>query len=164
MSSKEFDQIVKEEFDYLIKDYGFSLVKCKKVGAGYEILFKNKTTGVKIDYEFREAYIFVTIYRLRNGKLVENPRYIKPDSVIHGFSLDDILALRNPQAIVRPAYEYPADSEFYDPVRGLTLYVRKFAQNLREYASELLEGDFRLFDKLEPIVRERALRLENSVS
>lgn len=162
--TSDFDQVVKKAFEYLVNDYGFSLAKSRKVAGGYEILFTNKTTGVLIEYEFREAYVFVMVYRLVNGIFVANPRPIKSDTVMNGFSLDDILALRNPDAMMKPAYEYGTESEFYNQASGLGLYVRKFAENLRNYASEMLGGDFQLFDKLEEIVKQRAARLANSNS
>ena len=160
--ASDFDQVVKEEFEYLIKEYGFSLVKCRDVAGGYEILFTNKTTGVLIEYEFREAYLFVTVYRLVNAVFVVDPGIIEPDTVLNGFSLDDILAVRNPDTIIKPAYEYGADSEFYNPETGLRLYVHKFAENLKHNASDTLRGDFQLFGKLDKIVKERASRLANS--
>src|SRR5436190_18739047 len=113
---KNFDQIVREEFEFLLQEHGFSTIaKCEKVADGYEILFTNRTTGVRLNYEFREAYVFVTIYRLINGKFVENPNPIKPESVMHGFSLDDIIAVQNPEAMVKPAYQYGTNSVYYDP-------------------------------------------------
>jgi hypothetical protein len=154
--AKSFDKIVEKQFNFLGADYGFRLEHCKKVEGGYDILFLNDRCGVHITYEFREAYVFIALHKLQNGKFIDNPRPITAESVLTGFSLDDILFLKSPSAIVKPAYAYGADSEFYDKERGLTLYVSRFAENLKKYASDVLVGDFKIFEALEPIVKKRA--------
>lgn len=153
---KPFDNIVKEEFDFLVAEFRFRLKKCEEITGGFDILFLSDKCGVRIVYEFREAYIFIMLHKLQNGKFIDNPRPITAESVITGFSLDDILSIRAPGAIVKPAYEYGSDSEFYDKERGLTTYVARFARNLKEHASDVLMGDFKIFDALEPIVKKRA--------
>lgn len=156
MSKQNFDEIAIDKFAYLVSNYGFRLSECNKEEWGYKIVFLNATTGVQIIYEFREAYIFVTLYKLVDGKLVENPRTIYDDTELHGFSLDDILSIRNPEAQMRPAYQYGADSEFYDENKGMSLYVSKFADNLKNYASDVLSGNFEIFKDLDAIVKKRA--------
>jgi hypothetical protein len=154
--AKAFDKIVEEQFRYLADDFQFRLEKCKKIDGGFDILYVNNVCGVHIVYEFREAFLFITLHKLQNGKFVDNPRPIKPESILTGFSLDDILLQRAPDAIIKPAYSYGADSEFYDKERGLTLYVSKFSKNLKDHAADVLTGDFKIFEVLEPIVKKRA--------
>jgi hypothetical protein len=154
--AKSFDKIVEEEFRFLISDFQFHLEKCKKIDGGFDIVYANNVCGVRIYYEFREAYIFITLYKLQNGRLIANPRPLKPESKLTGYSLDYILLQRAPNAIVKPVYSYGAGSEFYDKERGVALYVSKFAKNLREHASDVLRGDFKIFEKLEPIVKKRS--------
>ena len=156
MKTKPVDQLVKKEFDYLISDYGFALIECKETVGGYVWLFLNATTGVHISYEYKEAYFHLTLYKLKGGKLIKNPARISPNSTLTGFSLDDILSLRNSEARVMPAYQYGAESEFYTRDNGFRLYISRFADNLKRYASDVLVGDFRLFEKLDPIVKQRA--------
>ena len=156
MNRKNFDQIVLEQFNFLINDYGFKLVKKREENWGYDIVFLSATTGVRIIYEIREAYIFIKLYRLVNGELVENPCPIIENSVLNVFSLGDIVTIRNPDATMKPAYQYGVDSEFYDEENGLTLYVSKFADNLKNYAEDVLTGNFGIFTELDTIVKERA--------
>jgi hypothetical protein len=40
----------------------------------------------------------------------------------------------------------------------MALYVSRFAKNLRDFASDVLSGDFSVFSVLEPIVKKRAER------
>jgi hypothetical protein len=153
--SKTFDKIVEDQFKYLVSDFRFRLEKCKKIDGGFDILYVNNLCGVHIVYEFRESYVFITLHKLQNGKFVDNPSPIKFESMLTGYSLDDILLQRAPNAIVKPAYAYGEDSEFYDKERGLTLYISRFAKNLRDYASDVLTGDFKIFKDIEPIVKQR---------
>ncbi|EKS06466.1 hypothetical protein LEP1GSC071_1645 [Leptospira santarosai str. JET] len=36
------------------------------------------------------------------------------------------------------------------------MYVSDFAENLKNYASDVLTGNFEIFKKIDPIVKERA--------
>ena len=161
---KNFDIIAKEQFKYLIDDYGFRLDKLKRDGIGYEVRYLSSLCAVHIEYEIREAYLFVMLHKLVNGKFVENPRPIVADSVLTGYSLDDILLLRAPGAMIKPAYTYGESSKFYDKERGLTLFVSKFAENLRTYAADILTGNFAVFRILEPVVKARASNYAKSGS
>ncbi len=160
MASKKFDQIAKELFNFLIADYSFKLAECREEEWGYNLIYMNNTTGVKIVYEFREAYIFIMLYKLVDGKLIENPRSIKDDTVLYGYGLDDIVNLKNAKDSMKPTYEYGDESEYYDKENGMTLYVLKFADNLRKYANEVLNGNFDIFMKVDKIVKERARRYQ----
>jgi hypothetical protein len=158
MKKKYFDKIAKEKFNFLENEFSFKLFKCKKEDWGYELIYLNKTTGVKIDYEYGHAYLFITLYKLVNEKFQENPLIIKSDSKILGYSLDDIILLKDPECIIKPAYEYGKDSKYYDQEMGLTFYISDHAKNLIFYAKDVLLGDFKIFDNLEKIVKDRAAK------
>ncbi|MDY0091677.1 MAG: hypothetical protein RBT80_03160 [Candidatus Vecturithrix sp.] len=96
------------------------------------------------------------LYRLINGKLVENPSPITENSVLNAFCLDDIVTIRNPDATMKPAYCYGIESEFYNKEQGMTLYVSKFADNLKIYTADVLTGNFEIFTELDQIVKKRA--------
>jgi hypothetical protein len=156
MASKKFDQIAKAQFGFLIKDYDFKLIELREEEWGYDLTYLNNTTGVKIIYEYREAYIFIMLYKLLDGKLIENPRNVKDDTILYGYSLDDIVDLQNAKANMKPAYEYGDESEYHDEKNGMMLYVSKFADNLKEFANEVLTGNFEIFKKVDKIVKDRA--------
>ena len=155
MLEKDFDIIAQEQFKFLESKYCFSLYKCEKKNFGYELLYLNASTGVRITYEYREAYIFIMLYQLIKGKLRENPKNIENDTVLYSYGLDDLINLRNHQALIRPAYDYGEQSEYYDGENGLLLCVSQFASNLKTYAADVLRGDFTIFSELDKIVKER---------
>ena len=53
-----------------------------------------------------------------------------------------------------PAYEYGINSQFYEKNNGLKNYAGIVAIRLKEYASDILKGDFSVFSMLDKMVRE----------
>lgn len=155
MNKKNFYTIAKEKFKFLESEYGFKLSKHKRHDWGYELIYLNNTTGVKVIYEYGEAYIFIMLYKLNNGKLPEMPIQIDNSTILYGYGLDDLILHRNPNAIIKPAYEYGEQSVYYDKEMGLSLYISAFAKNLEEYAIDILKGDFAIFPELDKIVKQR---------
>jgi len=151
-----FETILKNRFNFLIKEFQFRLQSLDKIDGGFYACFINKYCGVCIRYEFREAYLFITLHKLIDGKPANNSRPISQDTPINAIALDDILFVKNPLAIVKPAYAYGADSEYYDKKSGLDLYVTRFADNLRDYAADVLNGNFDIFSTVSPIIKKRS--------
>lgn len=150
---------LKRKFQYLKDEYDFTLSKEITEDWGNEIDYINNHLGigVRVTFELRESYIFVSLCRLVNGKIDETPRNIDENTTLNNFSLDDIVRLKNPSAILKALYEYPEDSKYNESEKGFSLYVEAFANNLRKYGSEALKGNFNeLIPKLDKIVRDRA--------
>ena len=155
MADKDFNIIAKEQFSFLESEYNFRLSKCDKEDWGYELIYMSDTTGVKITYEYREAYIFIILYQLIDGDIQENPRNIQDNTILYGYGLDDIIGLHNPEDLVKPAYEYGEQSEYYDKDKGLSLFTSAFTNNLKTYGKDVLDGNFEIFPELDKIVKER---------
>ena len=155
MKGKGFNLIAQEQFKFLESEYNFKLSKCEKEDWGYELIYMNNTTGVKITYEYHEAYIFIMLYRLDEGRLRENPKNIKDNTTLYGYGFDDLINLKNPQALIKPAYEYGEQSKYYNKENGLLQYVSAFSENLKTYAKDVLKGNFTTFSNLDKVVKER---------
>ena len=156
MRNNSFEKIVKKEFKFLESKFACTLYKSSKEDWGYEMIYINKTTGVKIIHEFRESDIFILLYQLVDGELIEDARNIKDDTVILSHGLDDIVNIRNSSALIRPTYKYAVDSKYHDKDHGMSYYVADYAKNLEKYANDVLMGDFTIFPTLDKIVKERA--------
>ena len=155
MKKKKLEQVFEQTFDFLGKEYGFNTILSKREGGEYYFIAINSTTGIEIKYEFKEAFIQIVIYRLVDGKIVKNiTNAIKNNEPITGFSLEWVLALRNPEAQIKPAYEYEIESKYFDEENGLKNYVSIVAERLKEYASDILKGNFSVFDTLDMMVKE----------
>lgn len=147
--------IFQEEFKFLISKYNFYIQSEYQDKNNYEIIYINSTTGVHILYEYKESYIFITLYRLEKGILIKNPLNIKKNSILFGYGLDDIIYLLNPDAIIKPSYKYDESSVFFNQKIGFRLYLHCFADNLNKYANNILLGDFSIFKELDQIVKNR---------
>ncbi|WP_339061083.1 hypothetical protein [Tepidibacillus marianensis] len=155
MKKKELEQVFEQTFDFLKDEYGFNTILSEREDWGYYFTAINSTTGIEIKYEFKEAFIQIVIYRLIDGKIVKNiTSAIKNNEPITGFSLEWILALKNPKAQIKPAYEYGIESKFYEKENGLKNYASIVAERLKEYASDILKGDFSVFSTLDIMVKE----------
>lgn len=155
METNNYDDIFKNTFEFLIKDYCFRIISQSDEKSSYKMVLKNATTGVEIKYEVREAYINIMLYRLVNGEIRENNSIaIRNNESINGFNLDYIVNLRSPNDLIRPAYEYGELSEFYEEEYGLFKYVTKFSENLKKHAGDILNGEFDLFNVLDKFVKD----------
>jgi len=155
MKKGDLERIFEEAFSFLLTEYNFTSTLSKRESWGYKFTAQNLTTGVRIKYEFREAYIQINLYKLIDGKIIENTAdAIKNDDPITGFGLWWIIKLKNPEAALKPAYEYGIESPFYDEKNGLKNYVELFSSRLKEYASDILNGDFSSFSALDTMVKE----------
>lgn len=155
MNKKKLEIVLQEEFNFLLSEYDCKLSRCKKEKWGIELLYLNNTSGVKINYEYHEGYIFIMLYKLINGVFHENPKNIDKDTILFGYDLDDIISIFNQQDLVKRVYEYGENSNFYVSNEGVNEYIKLFALNLKKYSSSILRGDFSIFFDLDKIVKTR---------
>lgn len=150
-----FVAIAREEFAFLELEYGYSVLEVEESCSDVYVTYVNRDVGVglKLLYEFAGSLLFVFVYRLVDGELRDNPRWIDNDTVINCFDLNDYLA---DDSKMRPSYEYDEDSGYFDPQNGLRNYVKEFAVRLRNYGTLILKGDLSMLPAIESIIRKRA--------
>ena len=159
MNKKELDCLFKEVFNFLIIDYNFSVQSSKKDNFGYKLIMVNSTTGVEVKYEFREADIHIVLYRLTSGRIVNNiNEALITNEPMEGFGLGWIINFKNSDAQIKPAYEYSIASSYYDKSSGLKNYAKFVAGRLKEFADDILRGDFSIFSDLDYVVKENYKR------
>ncbi len=150
MNSKEFFVTCEKSFALLSEQYGFSVAERKKGQFLWECVFKNDTTGVRVMYEVRELYVRVMICQLVNGRIKRTTGEIRPDTVITCFGLDDLLSSR----------EVKGENPFYHTLNvarhTLSELLRQYVRDLENHGTDLLLGDFDIFDSLDAIVKNRA--------
>ena len=151
MKGKDFFDLCKKEFSYLLEDFNFIVSEEKEPKWGFQVFMKNSTTGVIISFEFREFYVFLKICKLENDAFVDDVKEIRSNSKINNFDYENLLLIRSPESIYP---KYTDDTVFNDDL--IEKIVSHHAKNLRENASDVLNGDFRVFKELEKIVKERA--------
>lgn len=151
MSEKSLMQLCRISFKFLSDEFGFDPVESRSGSSSEEYALKNRTTGVRITADFREFYVFVAVCRLQDGDFPDSPGEICPDTVLHCYDLDDLVALRAPHNQLPPL---GSGTQFGEAlINGMIL---RQAENLRVCAADVLTGDFTVFDELDRVVKARA--------
>jgi hypothetical protein len=145
-----------QRFRFLEEEFGFSRRSSERTRYGSHIAYTNETTSVRVSLEPREGGIFVELSRLVDGEVPSAPVIIESDSVLNSFDLDDVLLLR----LGPPGEALGAPSAF--TVDEIEAELDTYATALRDYASDILRGDFELFPRLESLVKRRKRELDDS--
>ncbi len=125
------------KFRYLAA-YGCELTSIEEDRYLVEITYKNQTTGIKVSFEIRENDIFIYLIQLINGEI---PAYL--DAPSRWFYLDNVVKLKSPSTTL-PRKEFGDWLTPDDIDHILTVY----AVTLKEYAEDVLRGDFSVFAEL----------------
>lgn len=150
-----FVEIAREAFAFLESQYHFSICDFADDDGGGHVTYVNLRNGVavKLLYEFTNAFVFVFIYRLVDGRICNNVLPISNESEINCIDFNDVL----PDAQkMKPAYEYGDNSAYYDEQEGLRNYVLEFSTRLQKYGGKLLAGDFDEMKRVEQVIKLRA--------
>lgn len=148
-----FEHACVKRLRFLEDDFQFQLEKIERETFGVFIIYRNSSTAVRVSLEPREGGIFVLVCRLIDGKIPEYPIFVKPDTPVNCFYLDDIVRLKMGELPSRPVVKQllsPADVE-------ATLI--EISSLLREFAVDLLKGNFTIFADLDRVVKIRAKEL-----
>lgn len=148
-----FETLVREIFEFLNTEFIADLTDLERTSAGEYLTYRNETTAVQISLEPHDGGIVVRIVRLRDGKLPEYPIFFEQDSVLDWYDLRDVVLLRDAWLKLRGALAEPS---LEPPESEMREILEPMAQALHEHCSDVLAGDFRILEKLEPIVKRRA--------
>ena len=151
-----FERLSKNAFRFLEERFGCRVVAVERRAYGTYIVYLNSTMGVRLSLQPREGGIFVDLVRLINGKIPEYPIFVKSQDPLHWFDLEDLVGLRAPHLKIKQ----PPVGTLCRP-KVLKEVLVKYANLLQRYASDVLKGDFKIFPRLEKIVRARAKESES---
>lgn len=146
---KKFKKLCKELFKFLVKEY-FCNLTIHEDYLGIFITYQNKTTAVRVSYENREGSVFVLFSKLIDGKVPQYPIFIKPETRIHSFYLDDIVSNQPPVKSnkQKPHNDHESDELFHK--------LHCYSEMTKKYTKNILLGDFNIFPELELVVKKRA--------
>ena len=142
---RNFERITREAFQFLITDYEF--VQQEPIVAGSEcaIEYRNRTTGVLITWEW-QYYVIVELARLKvtSGGI----------SIAERHDLEHLLTIRAPDKHLTQK-KHPNCEE-------LKRVLDSYGTLTKEYAEDILTGDFSIFPQLmalslESIERKKAM-------
>jgi hypothetical protein len=147
MSKERFLELCRKYFGFLSEEFGFREAKKESSSWGHILYFKNDTTAVRVSLEWEYPGVFVHLYRLVDGQVVENPIIIRQESELTNYSVDDLLSIRAPELGLSPIFGHSDEIE---------KKLESYASAVRAYAADVLEGDFTVFAELDKIVKRRA--------
>lgn len=149
----DFEQLTIKHFKFLEGRFNCKYWT-KRDNYGDNVIYQNSTTGIKIRFEPRENHIFVMLMRLIEGKLPDYPIFIKADTQINLFYLDDLLELRSPSLKIK-------QKDLGDWINSIDLenLLAQYAKSLQQFGIDILQGDFTVFNELEQIVKRRVENL-----
>lgn len=145
---------IKEQFSYLEKEFNFELIGFDEEKYTLQVLYKNNTTAIRISFEPYDVGIIISIIKLVNGKIIENPKPLKKDTKVNIFDLGDLINLRNPSLWIEITQKNHPGALTVEEFENITLI---YASALKKYGDDILSGNFGMFNELNRIVIERAI-------
>ena len=120
-----FKQLVEERFASILAKYAFKLEEARMVFPGMWVHYRNARTELGVYFEY-STDILITLRNVKAG----------------GYGLDELLMLRAPERVKNTPF-----GDFDEPLVDGRL--RERAEELQQYAGDILGGDFEVFLQLE---------------
>lgn len=139
---------LRSAFSFLKLEFGFELQKSTMDRWDRKwiptLFYLNSTTGVRVQYDVRDEYLSVVLYRLKNGHVPERNGNIDPNE---GYSLSEIVDLERTLRSERGA---DAINEWFPPgaPRDFESQLQRHLSALRSHAEPVLRGDSSMWPEL----------------
>jgi hypothetical protein len=135
----------------LATQFGLRVVRRDNSRNYAAVLYANATTGLKVAVDWAELRAFLTIYELENGEIVQEVPSVSTGSErSKAFDVDDLL-------LVRPVENSPVGKMFSGgDDQAVARLLTQYSSALSSQASDVMSGDFAVFQRLDENVRERA--------
>jgi hypothetical protein len=133
-----FVKLCREQFQFLVDAFDFRRMAASRAGIG-TVIYTNSTTGVKLSYDRRDGYIGVDLIRLVNGKV---PAYGERR---------DTRPLWTAVRLRAPGIETKVFSIGVLTEARIAAELAAIAAAVRNYAADILRGDFSVFPELERV-------------
>lgn len=146
MEDDKFIDICLDNFKFLIRDYQFKNLKPKIDSQGINVIYKSKLSGVTIRLEPRENLVFVMLHRLKNNRIPPYPVFIKKETTLDTFYLDNLIDIRN--ASGRNVEIINRSRKNRNGDINLTETLKAYANVLKDVAKDVLNGDHAVFEEL----------------
>lgn len=153
MNTKVIEKKLRDKFAFLKQKYEFREVS--NVIDKYQCIIKmqNDTTGISINYERREDDIIVYLYRLIDGAMIDDKIPISADIPLNCIDLRYVVMLKKGESITD--YDWKEGKSYDDLIQNI-IY------DLKNYAEDILKGNFDVFSKVDAMAKKRRLEWQNS--
>jgi hypothetical protein len=140
----EVEKVVLDAFAYLVENFGFRYLSTSMHAPECWSTFHNETTSVTIHYEIgSQPWVEIAKLKREGDRIVEQNRA----------ALEFLIQERAPGEVLLTTSGH--DEE------GTRRVIYAKARQLREYGSDVLRGDFRVFPRLKELAEEN-LRKRNA--
>ena len=135
----------------LATQFGLRLLRRDETRNYAEVVYGNASTGLKAAIDWTELRPFLTIYELENGEIAQEVPAVSTGAVrSKAFDVDDLL-------LVRPVTNSPVGQMLSGgDDQAVTRLLERYASALSSQASDVMSGNFEIFQQLDDIVRARA--------
>lgn len=148
---------VAKHFEYL-HDHGFALTSIDDSSFwATAATYQSADSAVAIIKSNEFTRSEVQLMRLVDGGLPEYPIFVVDSVPVNTFYLDDLLILRMPGAADQLKLQRGLATKELDS------HLASWAERLRRYGEDFLQGDLAVLDELEQIVRARAAEAKAEV-
>lgn len=116
------------------------------------IVYQNATTAVEIVYSVEFECVEVQLVRLVDGQRPPYPVFVSEEPLLHHFSLDHLVKLRAAELVqaIEPHVSLDAAE--------VEVQLSSWADALKQFGADVLQGDFHVFEVLEADLREHVGR------
>jgi len=141
---------VKRAMQPLVDRFGLHMKEQVDLPDFAEAVYVNGTTGITVTVDWLEFRPFVHLHELVNGEVPPDATSYNAASRLRSFDADDLLIIRGGEA--SPVGKMLAERDNIAAGR----LVQQYAKALEEYAGDVLDGDFSVFEELDKVVKTRA--------
>jgi hypothetical protein len=153
---ERFIELTEKYFSFLINDFSFKVTAREIQQLTSKINYQKSELALIVQYDQRDFTCFLWVVRIVEGRIPERPIFIKQNEPVNWFDFNDILNLRSPDLILTHKHFGGQITEI-----NLETWLKHQAECLKNYAKDLLAGDTKILDQLEPIVKKRAAKLHH---
>jgi hypothetical protein len=150
MTDATFDR-VREIMETTNRRYGLRVVREQRSPGLVEIVLCNETTCLRIMVDRREGRPLIGLCRVRGGQPPEGrPIFVDLDRPLDEIDFDSLVALRG--GTLDGPHKWVATEE------AITGLLGEYVPLLDQYASDVLNGDFTVFEQMRPALKAHGPR------
>lgn len=152
MNTQTIKNKLKQQFNYLQKEYGFQEVSIDINDDYCVIEMKNHTTGIILNYERSDDDIIIFLCRLINGEIVRDKNPISETVPLNTIDLNYIIKFKKGENDI---------SALHSRSMSVNELIKNKATDLKTYADDVLQGNFDVFNKVDALAKKRRLEWLN---
>ena len=149
--NQSLPETIESAMSPLAIQFGLRVVRRENSRNYAAVLYANATTGLKVAVDWTELRPFLTIYALENGEIVQEvPTVSMGADRSKAFDVDDLL-------LIRPIPNSPVGKMLSGgDDQAVIRLLEQYASALSAQASDIMSGNFDIFQRLDENVRARA--------